>query len=76
MTRLPRITSKQVVGVLKKKGFEPVHGRGSHRTFHSPNGRTVTVPIHAGRILRPGTLQSILKQTGISMEELVELLWC
>lgn len=74
MPKLPRITSKQIVRVLKKRGFYTVHSRGSHQTFHSLIGRTVTVPVHAGKILRPRTLKSILKQAGISVEELIKLL--
>ena len=74
MTRLPRITSKKIISVLKKKGFYPVHNRGSHQSFHSDEGRTVTVSIHSEDIIKPKTLQSILKQAGISTEELNELL--
>ena len=70
MSRLPRITSKQIISVLKKKGFFLAHSRGSHRTYHSDKGRSVTVPVHSGKIIKPKTLKSILKQAGISVEEL------
>lgn len=36
--------------------------------------RTVTVPVHAGRDLRSGTLRSIIPQTGLTVEEFTELL--
>ena len=36
--------------------------------------RTVTVPVHAGRDLKPGTLRSIIRQTSLTVEEFVELL--
>ena len=38
-----------------------------------PTGR-VTVPVHAGVILKPKTLLSILEQAGVSVEEFVNLL--
>jgi len=31
-------------------------------------GRRVTVPVHAGTILKPKTLQSILDQAGLEVE--------
>jgi len=34
----------------------------------------VTVPVHAGAILKPKTLLSILDQAGITVEELRDLL--
>lgn len=75
MTRLPRITGKQMRKALLQKGFSFLHSRGSHFYFEPPGGgMIVTVPIHTGNILKAGTLKSILKQSGISVEELVELL--
>ncbi len=74
MTRLPRITSKKIISVLKKKGFYFVHSRGSHQTYHSSEGRNVTIPFHSGKTIRPKTLKSILKQAGMGVEELTELL--
>jgi predicted RNA binding protein YcfA (HicA-like mRNA interferase family) len=34
----------------------------------------VTVPVHAGRILKPKTLASIVAGTGLTMEAFTELL--
>ncbi|HQZ14070.1 MULTISPECIES: type II toxin-antitoxin system HicA family toxin [Bradyrhizobium] len=34
----------------------------------------MTVPVHAGRDLKPGTLRSIIRQTGLTVEEFTELL--
>jgi len=36
--------------------------------------RTVTVPVHSSRDLKPGTLRSIIKQAGLSLEEFRALL--
>jgi predicted RNA binding protein YcfA (HicA-like mRNA interferase family) len=41
-----------------------------------PDGGKVTfpVPVHAGKILKTGTLKGILRLANISTEELVELI--
>jgi len=36
--------------------------------------RTVTVPVHAARDLKPGTLRSIIRQAGLTTEEFTKLL--
>lgn len=75
MSRLPRMTGKQVKSALLRKGFKLVHTRGSHFYFELPGeGRLVTVPIHTGRILAPKTLKSILRQAGMTGEELKALI--
>jgi predicted RNA binding protein YcfA (HicA-like mRNA interferase family) len=42
--------------------------------FPGAAARTVTVPIHSSRDLKPGTLRSIIKQSGFSLEEFKALL--
>jgi predicted RNA binding protein YcfA (HicA-like mRNA interferase family) len=75
LDKLPRVTGKQVVNALKRLGFQEVRQKGSHVTLHNPfTGKTCTVPIRAGEILKPKTLQSIMKQAGISVEELLKAL--
>ena len=41
---------------------------------HATKRGTVVVPLHARRIIKPGTLESILDQAGLSVDELRELL--
>jgi len=48
--------------------------RGSHHIMHHPDGRRTTVPVHAGRDIRPGTLRSILRDTSLTVDELQRLL--
>jgi len=42
--------------------------------FPGRPARTVTVPVHSSRDLKPGTLRSIIKQAGFSLEEFKALL--
>ncbi len=65
MPSLPIRTSKQVVSVLEKHGFIVDHITGSHYImFHSEKRLRVTVPMHQGDLKR-GTLNSIIKQSGL-----------
>jgi predicted RNA binding protein YcfA (HicA-like mRNA interferase family) len=50
---------------------------GSHRkmVFLGDPARAVTVPVHAGRDLKPGTLRSIIRRAWFSVEEFSELLY-
>jgi predicted RNA binding protein YcfA (HicA-like mRNA interferase family) len=36
--------------------------------------RTVVVPVHGNRDLKPGTLRSVIRQAGFSVEEFTQLL--
>jgi predicted RNA binding protein YcfA (HicA-like mRNA interferase family) len=74
--RLPVVSGKDVVRVLMRAGFVVNRIVGSHHLLANPDdpARAVTVPVHANRDLKPGTLRSIIRQTGLTVEEFVELL--
>lgn len=73
--RLPRTTGVKVVRALKKAGFEVVGVRGSHHYLHhATRDVIVTVPVHSGNTLAPKTLQTILFQAGITVDEFRALL--
>lgn len=73
MPRLPRLTGAQLVRALQRLGWVVVVQRGSHvQLRHPERGGRVTVPVHAGRVLGPGLLLAILKQTGVGVGDLRE----
>lgn len=74
--RLPVVDGKKVIRALTKAGFVVARIVGSHHVMVFPGDptRTVTVPVHSGRDLKPGTLRSIIRQTGLSVEEFSQLL--
>jgi predicted RNA binding protein YcfA (HicA-like mRNA interferase family) len=75
MVRLPRITGAQMLRAIQRAGWRVDRQRGSHvRLTHPDLPGQVTIPVHAGEILAPKTLLSILEQAGISVDELRELL--
>lgn len=73
--RLPRITAVELVKALKRDGWQLVRQRGSHVILKHPTkqGR-VTVPMHSKEIVRLKTLDSILEQAELTIEDLNELL--
>jgi len=74
VTKLPQVKSKEIITVLLKKDFVLHRQVGSHATFKRMDGCRVTVPIHSGRTIPKGTLLNILRQAGITKQELKELL--
>lgn len=57
---------KDVLRMLDEDGWYLVAIRGSHRQFkHARKPGRVTVPGKSGDDLAPGTLNSILKQSGL-----------
>jgi len=71
MTRLPIVSPREVVAVLKKAGFVEGHRHrsGSHLfLFHPERKVSTTVAMHA-RDIPPATLKAIIKQTGLTEDE-------
>lgn len=74
MSRLARITGKVLVAVLERLGFTVIRVNGSRHHRHKLGSNLVTVPIHSGEILSPMVIKSVLKQVGLEVDELIELL--
>ncbi len=75
MPKLPRITAAKLLKVLLKASFFVHHQTGSHINLRHPHKTYlhVVVPYHK-RELAPKTLQSILSQAEITIEEFLRLL--
>lgn len=73
MSKLPVISGAACVKALEKIGFVVTRQRGSHIILVREEPRTMlSVPDH--KELDRGTLRSIIRQVGLSVEEFVELL--
>ena len=72
--KLPRITAKDIIRILEKKGFVLARQSGSHRIYRNDKGKRVTVPYHSGKILHPKLLKSILADAEIDIEEFRNML--
>jgi predicted RNA binding protein YcfA (HicA-like mRNA interferase family) len=71
VAKIPGLSGEDLIKALKKAGFHFVRQRGSHISLENGPYRTV-VPLHDE--LSRGTLLAILKQCGLSKEELLKLL--
>ncbi len=75
MTRLPRITAVELLRALKRDGWYEVDQEGSHLQLkHPTKPGKVTVGVHSSKTIPPYNLTSILKQAGLSANDLRKLL--
>jgi predicted RNA binding protein YcfA (HicA-like mRNA interferase family) len=70
--RLPVRTARQILKILRKHGFEIERQSGSHVVLRHPDGRRTTVPVHSQRDLGKGLLRQILKDTELTVKDLLE----
>ena len=62
----PRLTVREVIRLLEADGWYLVATRGSHRQYkHKIKAGRVTVAGKPSEEVAPGTLNSILKQSGL-----------
>jgi predicted RNA binding protein YcfA (HicA-like mRNA interferase family) len=74
LSKLPLVSGREVVRALAKIGYERDRQRGSHivlRQVAEPH-RRITVPDHDE--IAKGTLRSIIRESGLTVEEFVNLL--
>ena len=74
MTRLPIVNARTMERVLFHLGFVRVRQKGSHVIYRHSDGRTTTVPHHAGRDLSRPLIRSILHEIGVEPDEFSDLL--
>ena len=72
MPGIPVLKPREVIAILEALGFLEVRQRGSHKQFRHPDGRSTTVPFHAGRDLSPILLRQITKDIGLTLDELLK----
>jgi predicted RNA binding protein YcfA (HicA-like mRNA interferase family) len=70
MPKLPALTPRKVITILKKNGFILDRTKGSHQIYRNPETkRMAVVPFHR-KDLPKGTLLEILRQAGINKEDI------
>ena len=73
MPKLPSLTPKQLIKKLKRLGFIEDHTTGSHVVmYHHRSSRRAVIPFHL-KDLKKGTLSAILREAGITREELLSV---
>ena len=73
MSKLPIISARECVRAFQKAGFYVVRQKGSHIYMRRDNPFVqISVPNH--KTIKPGTLRSLIRQTGMTVEEFAALL--
>ena len=67
--RFPVSNAKEVVSVLRLKGFVCVAQSGSHQKWRHDNGRQVIVAMHGHKPIPIGALKSILEGSGLDPDD-------
>jgi predicted RNA binding protein YcfA (HicA-like mRNA interferase family) len=71
---LPILAAREVLRRLKRAGFQVISQRGSHTKLWNPmTDRSTGVPIHGSGTIDRGLLHKILKQSGLSVKDFLEL---
>lgn len=71
MPKIPALKPIGVIKILKRAGFKFIRQKGSHQIYFK-NNRAVVVPYHRND-LRKGTLIAIIKQSGLTLKEFIDL---
>ena len=74
MSHLPIVNFKTMEKFLLSLGFTVVRQKGSHVFYRHPDGRTTTLPNHAGRDLALPLLREILREIELAPDEFIKLL--
>ena len=73
--KLPRCTGPDLVRALERAGWVRRRQTGSHVIMgHPANPGRAVVPVHAGQTLPPGIITRVLRDTGLTLDDLRRLL--
>ncbi len=71
---LPSLKPKEIIKILEKLGYKKHRQKGSHLIMvKDGSSHQPVIPMH-NKDLKRGTLQSIIKQLGLTTEEFIRLL--
>ena len=74
MSGLPILSGTELCKTLKKIGYEIDHQKGSHIVVRNinPPFRRLTIPNH--KQIAKGTLRTIIRQTGLTLDEFINII--
>ncbi len=74
MPPLPVISGDDCIRALERAGFSVARQSGSHITLRRTNpAPTATVVVPKHRVLDRGTLRSIIRMSGLTVQEFIDL---
>lgn len=68
--RLPQLSAHDLIRLLQRHGFAFERQSGSHAVYRHHDGRRTTVPIHGKRDIGRGLVRRILKDAGLTAEDI------
>ena len=73
MSRMPQVTSRELIAFLKQRGFVEDRQAGSHLTlWNEEKNISVTVPAHTGCTIGRGLAVRILKDAGFTVDQFIQ----
>ena len=72
--RMPRVTAEELLQELRRDGWQEVRHRRHVALTHSTKPGLIAVPMHSGKTLKVGTLAKIVKDAGLTPDDLRRLL--
>jgi predicted RNA binding protein YcfA (HicA-like mRNA interferase family) len=73
MASLPAISGRDVVRVFAKDDWQMVRQRGSHMVLIK-DGHIATLSVSDHREVAKGTLRSLIRSSGLSVDEFLDLM--
>ena len=65
------LSGKQMCKVLERRDWRLARIKSSHHIYKKPGqAAIITVPVHGNKDLRPGTQATIMKQAGLTDDDL------
>lgn len=76
MPKIPRISGETAIKAFCQAGFYVDRIRGSHHVLRHPEKPSVslTIPVHAGKLVGLGLLRSQIKAAGLTIEQFIDLI--
>ena len=75
MAKLPLLSARNIIKALSKAGFQQVSQKGSHiKLKRKESDKTWIVIVPNFNEIPTGTLRSIIRQSGLDIEEFLKLL--
>jgi predicted RNA binding protein YcfA (HicA-like mRNA interferase family) len=75
MAKLPSIAGKDVVAAFSRLGFYEIRVESSHHVLKKPGHRyALSVPVHQNKPVKKGTLRSLIRDAGVTVEEFLAVL--
>ena len=72
MPGLPNCKGREAVKAFERLGYGVSKQTGSHVRMKCPGRDPITVPVHHGKDLAPGTLRALIRTSGFTVEEFAD----